>query len=635
MAEKTKNPRLDNPIVRIVQGYKNEAKDAKLNRMNQNRENFECYNLRQDFSHKREGQSQEFLAKQQGAVEQITSFLQQGLMDQGDWYSVEEEPGVKNPAILGEEIRKLLSRQLDKCKYDSHVADSIKSGALGSLMVTKIHGTRVTSSKYKTETKWNFLAKNRKKLIRVDKSVWQLRLSLVRQEDWYPDPTGNGLYEIQHIDMDYHELLKMARENPDDFDIEAVKECGKDTEDLTQKHNKSRETDQNVAQSTRKRIGIDEMWGTIVDPQTGEVLHENVVCAITDDGFIIRPPTTNPWWHGKSPFVVTPIIRVPHSVWHRALMDAPTKHNLALNEIYNLQLDSGLMSVWGIKQVREDWLDDPSQIADGIAPGVSLLLNSTAPAGAKAVERVDTGTMSREGTEMFQVTDREFQQSALTNDTRLGSLPQRAVKATEIVASNQSITGVFNGIVKIIEKEHIAATLEKAWMAMAQNMDDLDLDEVKALLGEERAILLSQMAPEDRFAATAQGQKFKVYGLSTTLNKINDFRKHTSLLQTIGTSDALVAAFQRKYSFTKLLGEIVKSLDIKAEKIEMDDEEKAQIQKEQEMAAKMAMMQAAASGKGGQNPQSQIPQMATSSEETGAGLDVPMSTINSGITEPG
>src|SRR5690606_20783002 len=143
----------------------------------------------------------------------------------------------------------------------------------------------------------------------------------------------------------------------------------------------------------------------------------------------------SPLWERNNPYLVTPIIRIPKSVWHTALADAPASLNRALNEIFNLNLDSGLMAVHGIKQVREDWLEDPNEIAEGIFPGQTLRVNSQAPAGGKVLERVDSSTPSNEGYNTYNMTEREFNMAAITSDLRMGALPQRAVKATEIAAS--------------------------------------------------------------------------------------------------------------------------------------------------------------------------------------------------------
>lgn len=634
------------PVIQCVVNCYQEAKHAKLERMIKNAINFNCYHLKQDWSHKQKGQSREFLPKVAIATEQLTSFIQQALLDINKWFEIQARDGVLNPLIAPDEMFKILNRQLEKNKIAQFMADTIKLGVLGSLMVVKVHGKRVDCPQYEvgkepSETDPKILSE---KLLKKTKPYWQLQLDLIRQEDWFPDPLGRGLYEIQRIEMDYYQLLKLAAENPDIYDMEQIKmvpNMGEDEED--QRWKKYRETNQNTTyQRFRHQVVIKEFWGTLISPTTGEVIHENIVCAIANNRFVIRKPQKNPFWHGESPFIAAPILRVPHSAWGKALMDAPTMHNLSMNEVYNLILDGGMASVFGVRQLREQWLANPEQVNDGIPPGTTLVMNSTAPPGAKVLERVDTGALPSEALQLYNLNDREFQQSALTNDTRLGVLPQRAVKATEIVASQNAITGLFNGIVKVMEKDYIVAILDKSWKVLAQYMNDLHVDEVKALIGEQRALAISNMSPKQIFAGTVGAYAYSVFGLSSILNKMNDFQKITALLQTIGASPLMAQEFQKKYSFTKLLGEIIKSLDINEQKIVLSDDEKKQIAQQQQAQAQ-AQAQGGQAGQpptsrsegtpgaggapsGQPNVQSQIPQVGNMAQQ-------PMPRM-AGITRP-
>lgn len=600
------------PVAQTILEYVKESQDAKRKRMVKNQKNFECYNLEADWSHKNKGQSREFLGKQQMAVEQITSFLQQGIIDLQDWFDTEAAPFANNRVIDPLTLKRLLQRQLDLNSISELFADFIKSGLLGALMIAKVHGTKVLKKSFEVENSVD----GRSKLIRVDKPVWQLKIEHIRQEDYFPDPFGDNLFEVQAIDMDWFTLMKLAEDNPGKFNKKEI-ESLQDTKDMAQEQKKARETNQNQALgSIRKRVRLFECWGTILDKNTKRPLIENGVCVIDSTGRIIREPEKNPWWHDESPFVVSPIVRVPRSVWHRALMDAPTEHNQALNEVYNLMVDGCMSEVHGIKQYREHWLDDPSQISDGIAPGTSLAVNSSCPPGAKVVERVDTGSLTPQASNMYGLMDREFQSSSLTNDVRMGNLPNRAVKATEIVASNQTITGIFNGIVQMIEKNFVSEILRKSALVIGQNMNDLQEADVRALVGPDKAILINSMSPQDRFKEIADGSRFKVFGLSTILNRINDFRKLTSLLQVISGSADLTREFIAKYSFTKFMGEIIKSLDIDEEKIRLSDEEKAQKEKERQIMFQ-AQLQGAANAKEGPDMQSQIANAGDMAPETG------------------
>ena len=601
----------DSAIVRTTQSYMREAYEARRDRIRLNRLNYDIFHHKQDYSHKQPGQSQEFLPKQQMAVEQLSSFVSQGLVDLGHWFTVEKEPGVKNKVIDATEVYLLLARQLEKAKFVSFVSDSIKTGSLASLMIAKVHGRNTSSPRFFTQSVMS--GENiKKKIYKAEKDVWELFVELIRPEDFYPDPTGAGLYECQTIWVDKSVAIEMASGPDAVYDLEKIKKLNSYAYDQYDESwtDRDRETDQSRTYSDyRVRIKLTECWGDIIEPTTGEKLYKNVTWTIANDSVLVAPPRPNPFWHGKSPFVVAPITRVPFSVWHRAPMDGATRHNIALNEIYNLMVDAGMMSVFGIKQIRTDWLEDDREVADGVRPGQTLRVSSNCPPGGKAIERVDEGALSQEALSMFNLMNAELNTSAMTNDLRMGALPTRAVKATEVVEASQTITSMFAGIARSIEVDFIEPILERAWNVIMQNSNDMDSDEIAALLGDQKAAQIATMSPEDRFVETSQGNKFNVFGVSQTLNKQKDFRKLTALLQTIGSSEVLVEAFIKKYSFEKLLGEIVRSLDIEPGRIEQEEVDQLMMQLGPEL-----MGQGASQLGSGPDMQSQIPQASTGPE---------------------
>jgi hypothetical protein len=407
-------------------------------------------------------------------------------------------------------------------------------------------------------------------------------------------------------------------------------------EDFYDRSRKSRETDQNTTyeNARRKRVMVSECWATLVDDQ-GNVIMENCVSAMANKTTLIRKPKPVKSWTGKRPYIMCPITRVPHSVWHRSVMDAAAALNQAENELFNLMLDGGMMAVHGIKQIRENYIDDPTQISDGIGPGDVLRVSTSCPPGVKVLERIDTSAVPQDGMNMYNLLDHEFQASALTSETRGGQVSQRQVKATEIVSSNQALNGIFGGMIKGIEEQYVAPILDKCWLEIAQNLKDLDDEELKALLGEQTALQILALSQEEIYARTANGNKFKVFGLSMTLNKMNDFRKIGALLQTIAGSPDLMAAFSQKYDMSKLLIEIIKSLDIDEEKLEKSPDALTGVGVGPSAGAPGSAPAQGSPQQNGTPPpnvQSQIPSIASSTQENGT--QPPMGQMLAGMTHP-
>lgn len=569
-------------IIRWMLQCRDEAKLSKFDRMQQNKQNFDVYHGRHDFSHKLEGQSRETLNMQAMAVESTCSFFQQALIDEGDWFDIRalDPANEERLKVRPEIVHDLIQHELERAKMLRHVGLGVKSGILGALWITKVHGEYKPIPAYVV----NRDPSSRKaRLKKVDKKSWQLRLDVVNQQHYYPDPTGAGLYEIEEMWVDYHVVCALAEGKDAIYSKDVVDELEGygGSEDAEEELDQRRRTGQNAApHDYRKRIKLTEYWGNILG-EDGEIIAENIVCTLANEKFLIRSPTKNPNWHQTSPYVVTPIIDLPDAVWPKALADAGTRHNIALNEIYNLMLDGGMRSVNGIAMVRPDWLEDPMELEGGIKPGTTFKVNSACPPGAKAYEVVKSGELPPDAQNMFNIQRQEFNASMLTSDIRSGIQPRRDVPATQIVETSQSITSVFKGICEQIEQNGIKAILMKSGQTIMQFSDEIEESEVRAVLGD-RADSFLKLTPEERFAETVQGVKYEVYGISQHLAKAQDAQKIALAMQTIGASPTYMEAFVQEYSVSKVIAQYLKSIGINVRAIEISEAEKEMMKQQQE-----------------------------------------------------
>lgn len=570
----------DSEIISCVTNYRNESDEAKKPRMQLNKENFDAYHLRQDWAHKIKGQSKEFLPKVATAVEQNCNMIQQGLLDIGEWFDVDSQEGI-DPDVMKIKpatVYRLLDRQLQKDGFVNKVGDSIKLGMLGGNIIARVGG--------KYSNKPRFVTRKQKKdgktytqlIVKKDKA-WQLNIRLIRHEDFGVDPTGRGLYEFEDVYMDLHEVVAMSKGEDAVYDAKLVSKLTSSFDAVSdQKYKKAQETAQGlpVGGGFRRQVKISEYWGTLLNAK-GEVEYENCVWTVANDLFVIQRPEQNPNWHQESPFVVASLMSVPFSMWPKAMMDAPTRLNFAANEIFNLLLDSGIVSVHGIKQLRVDWLDDVTQVSNGINPGDTLKVNSACPPGAKVLESVFTGEQPSEAMNMLNVVNQEGASGMFTNELRSGGGDMKNIRATAVVENSQALNNMSSGMIKNIEGDEgsgfITRVLAKSWKTIAQNMSDLDSKEVEAILGKDLTAKLLGMGKEEIFAETVQSCKFKAFGVSAVMNKMKEFTKLQAMLQTVFQNPALTEAFMKKYSIEKMLTEIMRSLDIKTFKIEVDEKE--------------------------------------------------------------
>ena len=382
----TKN-HTDADLIKYLQSCYAEADAAKREREDLTKANYDGFHLRHDFSHKTEGQSREVLSKIRMAVQQTSSFFQQALADITEWFSIEfKDDTVGKDALLitPSEAQKLLEYQLEQANYFSHVGLSIQRALLGGLMITKPHGKLVPKPKFrlKTEGKGKSLKKN---VVAVEDKTWKLDFARIRNDDWFPDPSGNNMYIIEEMDIPLHVIKQRAKGDDAIYDMDKVKELSTNqTEDTYRQHEKNQETGQNSYiehGNHRSMVKIREYWGDVVSDD-GELLYENVVFTVANDNTLIRKPTGNPLWHQMKPYISTPLLEVDGAVWPIALMDAATKHNHTMIEMLNLILDAAFKKVHSPSQIRVLDLANPEQVADGIKPGTALKVKSSLPVGA-------------------------------------------------------------------------------------------------------------------------------------------------------------------------------------------------------------------------------------------------------------
>lgn len=600
-------------VMNALRQYKAEAQKAREPRLRQNKRNWDAFMGLQDWSHKQKGQSREFLPKVAMAKEQIGAFVERGLTDFGDWGSA---AFTRETVLSGAQAWRLLQYCLDASAsngvnvdedFPALVADAVTVGLLGSLMILKVHGRDTTKNVFKVERGYQLVPQEdgsamptiTPELVRKNVSTWQLVIDLIPPEDYLPDPTGRGLYEMHEVERDLWEVQEMAEKGVYDPDVVALIE--EDYARIEEQTYHTREIDRDMRLHAnpgfRRRVVILEAWGTLLD-EHGRAVDQNIVCAMANNKYLIRPPEPNPFWHGERPFVTRPLLRVPFSTWHKALFDHAVDLNLALNELYNLMLDGGIASVWGIKQIRSEYLDDPRQVKDGIAPGDTLVVKDGTPVNVKVLENVITGQVSSESMGMFQVTDQEFQQATQANAVRMGQTPGSKTTATAVVQAEQNSNTFFDGMIKDAEKM-ITKVLSLSWSNIMQFLDDADGEEVIAAVGERAALALAHMSPAERYQELV-GCKFKVTGMSAMIARVRDFQKQMMLLGAVTQSEWLTMAFVQKYSPYKWLANMFKSFNVDPSSLEPDEEEKAQI------PALMQMMQqqnAGGQGKGGAPPQ--------------------------------
>jgi hypothetical protein len=590
----------ENELLQVTQSYYYEALQARRDRIAKNRLNWDVYYGRIDWSYKQPGQSTEHLPKMSIAAEQVRAFVKKALIAFGQWYSVKvpQDYPLKQEqvvALMNRFLKKILIARNRIQPIETLIANAVMQGLMESLIVLKVHGGKQGEKVFRVEP-GNPIAGIPPSLIKQGESSWRLRIDLIPTEDYFPDPTGRGLYRMHEVERDFFDVLEMAESGI--YDMKVLNQIDEDyqKEPIYRRLAQQRNQNETVNPRNRRRIVLWECWGTALDSR-GRPKYKDCVWTIANQKYIIRKPEPFPLWHGEDPFIEAPLMQNPHTIWSKALYDDVRDLNIAIDELYNLILDGGIASVWGVRQVHENWLVDPRQISGGVPQNATLAVTEECPIGGKVVETVTTGSVPPDAMAILNLTNQELGGAALANDLRVGSMPIKAVKATEVMASEQSANIMIDSISSELERNVIAPLLRKCWFTILQYADDIPAEDVVESIGVNAAFALSQMSPAERYVHLARAD-FEVMGLSATLRMGQDFQKLMALAQAAAQNPILMESYVRTVSGDKTLATMLRMLNIKPSDLELTDEEKAQIQ---DKIQNMQALSGLTGGKGG-NP---------------------------------
>lgn len=577
----------ESEITQAIDQYRRISYNARWTRAAKNRENWNFYHGRQDWSHKMKHQSQDFMPDFPMAMERIASVFAQPFMETEDWLDIVNVgigPAAFDPVTIRRLLLYYLSRLYQPGEY-SDIAhnfaivmnDSAKMICMEAIACAKVYAVRCDRFHYMLES-GNPLSTYGSDYQQLDMTVQQvavptlrLAIDLVPWEDYFPDPSGNNLFDIHEKST----TLASLRDNPD-YDPEVIDHLvnnrgdGSTSGGTMPEYEKRRRNDQDdPGDSASYRPRIREVWGDIVDLRDGKrLLPPNTLCTLTTDGQFLRPPVPNPFWHGRRPFVQGTILRVPLSTQHKAIADHAVPVARAMNELDNLMLDGAIAEVWGVRQVRPDLLENPEEIDDGIPQGYTGKLKDGTQPNDKFIERVDDGAVPQLAIEMQRQKSAQFQTATALPETAQGNLPPRQVKATELTQTAQASQGLFAGFAAFLEKGYINPIIELAWMTLWQYQDDFLEPEVVQIIGPERALVLQSMPAAERFVMMANAVRFDVKGLRQLAQSQEHFARLTTFLQSLGVNPALLMAFDSKYDVVPYLEDMMRAMRLAPERYE-------------------------------------------------------------------
>tara|TARA_Y100000310_G_scaffold345443_1_gene465082 strand:- start:5027 stop:6940 length:1914 start_codon:yes stop_codon:yes gene_type:complete len=572
--------------VRTINNYRKASARDRRGRMLMSRQNWEAFHGKQDWSHKTPTQSAEFMPRVSRTTHRIAATIKRSLIQPSDWFSAE----IGTKIIEPQTVEKIIGCFLDNLalpdgglqKFPVLVEDAVKVGLLSSLMIAKVVG--------RTKTQLNFNAERGRELFDIqdgdfefadndpvlsvsEEEIWHLAVDLINPRHYYPDPTGRKLFEIHRVFRDISEVKELAGEGGI-YDANAVDQIENTSPNLEERQRKAEEAGKDVAEihPDRFEVVIDEFWGTLLNDE-GEVVEKNVVAAVANEKFEIRKPEPNPFWHQESPFAVSPLMRIPFDVWHRAFMDDATPLNKTLNELMSLILDGGVREALGVTEVDTDAMFDARQVSGGVMPGDSLARKPGIPINQKIITHEELGKVPAGTIQVYGMVDGEFKQATLTNDLTFGQIPGKEVLATEIADARNESNDFFASLVQSIELDWITTILTKGWKVILQHQESFNTKMFQGLINHKDLVQLEEMSKEERFVHLSQECVFKVRGISANLERAQDLQRLMTVMQLVGRRDSVLSqVWAKKFSYEKMFSRILRALRLDPDDLRLDEE---------------------------------------------------------------
>ncbi len=562
-------------VVRILQGYINEGKEARKSGLNSRDDvwngNIDLYWGRYDFSKKAAWQAKEVMPEAAMFVDRWAAALREALNSADEWFGVsfEGDPEGDFSNVIKKFTNVWLQRagrtqtghQMD---FSGIFEEQMKLGAMTACCGTVTWKERDGEGYVAIETT-------------DPRTFWM-------------DPTGRWLYRFRETEIDLHDLTDLANVKGGDgsylYDrAEIALLSGHIAEEIRQWRDAltgiatAHEADSALG---RKPIKLTEFLCTLVDAE-GNVVGRNVLCILANDRFLIRGPEANPFWHQKDWAFYAPMITVPLSVYGRSYMENWSSVARTFIEMTNLIIDSAFMSAMKAFAVDPDKLEDPSQLATGVHPNKVFIMEEGADP-AKFLTEIDLGQMPPEVIAIWKELKAEMREGAALSEISLGqAAPKGRTTGIEINASQSNSGALVRSIARTIEVRLLEVILNLVWKTAIQHYDEND-PELNVAMGEDAMKMLNARRQELASAKIT----FTARGISSLVERSTKLNMLLSALQTIGQSEILSQAFTADTDAGKILAKIFLLFGIDMKDLQLTEREQQVAQIEQKAEAGLA-----------------------------------------------
>lgn len=514
---------------------------------------WDLYNGRYDWSGKEDWQAKINIPKVRQVVDKATAAFRRALVRMKRFYHIESETrlGIEK----GFFTMSLIDYWLDQINFLEEFSTGLKAGLITSTIIYKAYPRWITDNQPRYETKFikqkldnmgvplGEITIPKLELVDSPRTRWSLGYSAVDPFNMWVGPRNN--YHIEKVTKDFAYIEEMMLKGVYDRDaVETLRtRTGAGVDHYLEAVRKGEHPD-TFQSKFSQAIDLYHYWGDLYDDK-GSILAHNVTYtmagATANSGgvgsgaadIVLRPPISNPFFHGKDPYIIgTPYI-VPFSTYNRGIVEDIIGIAKMITELANVIIDGAQFDALQAYEVDEDLLSDPRQAKRGIYPGVAFITKAYENPGQKNVVRsITTGKVPQLALNVMNFLDREQQLSASmvsgnspmkTTSGTLGEFEQQAGMAGDSL----------DDAARTVEETVMDDMLDKIAGVIYQYHDDYTLPRLTENF-PSTANELADMSEVERYATMMGGFAFKARGISIFMDKAQDLQKINSFLQLIG-----------------------------------------------------------------------------------------------------
>lgn len=564
----------DATIIKQVIAARRESLESRRTKDAWARRAWDWYNNIHDFSNKEDWQSKLAIPKFAMAIDQAENFMRDGLRKSTRLFGIEvlnDDPVDKLLAaflgtVMHEIVRVIgLAKQLPgSLKVALLTNQSIHKIGYEEFNQTEIAPTVVISQIDITDPETGTVIGQRDvedfETQEIERLISNPTARHVDPADYYPDPRGMNLYEIDEVKQDLWNVIEKFINVADDKVLAALEadmskgEPSADDEQTTI-DKRSRQEIIEPENAFRRMVKLTDYYGPLFTDD-GRLAAKRVRVVLANDKHILVRGKTYPFWDGEAPYVRYQGISVPFSVWGKLLVQHADSIQLYVNELSSLMMDKAKLSALGQLAVDTTLLEDIEDILTGIFPGKLWKTR-----GPNAVEEVNMSGVKTDHFQMYGLLSQEEQNAHAVTEFLQGQPTSRG-RATlgEVEIKTQQGMQFFGGIVQNAT-DGLEKIFEKLFYRVMQFKDqwqDPAIAKIAARFGMTEVLgMLND--PMVRYRLMKRPFRFHAAGLNSAMRRMEVLRNLNDMLAVLGN---LGPEFLQRVDAEKVFNTIIDAFDM-------------------------------------------------------------------------